>query len=113
MKRLNDKLESYYNQDKIKGRLNKVYYHGFECYMNENITLSELLELIQDNGLVCYLCEQPVSICCKSYNGKQLTLDRIDNSRNHAADNVKLCCFTCNMLRSNKYTSKQFKNIFF
>jgi hypothetical protein len=113
MKRLNDKLESYYQQDKIKGRLNKVFYHGLECYVNINITLLELIHLIHKDKLVCYLCNQPVHICTKSYSGKQLTLDRIDNSRNHAADNVRICCFTCNMLRSNNYSSKQFKNTFF
>jgi hypothetical protein len=81
--------------------------------MNENISILELIELIQGNGLVCYLCDQPVKIIADRYSGKQLTLDRIDNSRNHAKDNVRICCFTCNMLRSNNYTSNQFKKTFF
>jgi hypothetical protein len=113
MTRLHIKLESYSQQDKIKGRLHKVFYHGIECYMEQNITIIELLELINKYGLICYLCQQPVKICCKSYSGKQFTLDRLDNSLNHAANNVMICCLTCNKLRSNNYTVEQFKNTFF
>lgn len=84
-----------------------------ERYMEQNINIIELIELINDDGLICYLCNQIVFICCKPYSGKQFTLDRIDNNKNHAVDNVKICCFTCNTLRSNNYTSKQFKTTFF
>jgi hypothetical protein len=129
MTRLNIKLESYYQQDKLKGRLHKVYYHGLELEnlnlsfpMEQNINISELLELIHKYGLICYLCNQTVHICTTgrlnslrlpSYDNKQFTLDRLDNLRNHSKDNVMICCLTCNKLRSNNYTAEQFKNTFF
>jgi hypothetical protein len=113
MKRLKNKLKSYYQQDKINGRLHYVYFHGLEHYIEQNITLNELLEMIKRDGLICYLCNLQVKICCKSYSGKQLTLDRINNNRNHAADNVRICCYVCNTMRSNNYSSNEFKKTFF
>jgi len=113
MKRLKNKLRDYYNQDKIKGRLHYVHFHGIERYLEQNISLSELLNMIKEDGLNCYLCDLQVKIIANRYSGKQLTLDRLDNSKCHSKDNVRICCLTCNTLRSNNYTSKQFKNTFF
>ena len=41
----------------------------------------------------------------------QMTLERIDNSKTHRIENCKICCLGCNLLRSNDYTSKHFKEI--
>lgn len=110
---MNNKLEGYYKQDKIKGRLHYVFFHEIERYIEQNITIKELLKLIESDGLTCYLCNKDVYICCKAYSGNQFTLDRINNNLNHSVDNVKICCLTCNILKSNKYSSNEFKNTFF
>lgn len=107
------KLKEYHQQDKVKGRLHYVHFHGIERYLEQNITLNELLDIIKQNGLNCYLCDLPTKIIANRYSGKQLTLDRLDNSKNHSKDNVRICCLTCNIMRSNNYSHTQFKDTFF
>ena len=38
----------------------------------------------------CHICDEPFT-----YDNKP-TLDRIDNTKGHSKDNVKLCCEYCN-----------------
>jgi hypothetical protein len=38
-------------------------------------------------------------------------LDRIDNSKGHLRDNVLPCCATCNVTRSNRFSSSEMTNL--
>ena len=113
IKRLEDKLRSYHEQDRKKGRLHFVHFHNIECYLHQNITITELVALLERDGLNCYLCGFPTKIIARPFDPKQLTLDRLDNSVCHSRSNVKIACLTCNKLRGNNYTSSTFKSTFF
>jgi len=49
--------------------------------------------------------------CCYCDSIDNLGLDRIDNSKGHTKDNTVVCCYRCNMTRSNLYSHDEFKLI--
>ena len=61
---------------------------------------AEILQMIQDNGPVCKGCN-----CTLLFNGYkkwclfQYTLDRIDTTKAHTIDNIRVRCFACNSAR--------------
>ena len=52
-----------------------------------------------------------VSRCYYCDSLENLGLDRIDNNKGHTRSNTVICCFRCNSLRSDNYTSDEFKLI--
>lgn len=59
-------------------------------------------ELIKD--LVCHYCSQPIK-------GGGHILDRLDNNSIHSCNNVVLCCWDCNELKSNKFSYDEMMRI--
>jgi len=49
--------------------------------------------------------------CCYCDSVENLGLDRIDNGKGHTRDNTVVCCYRCNMTRSNLYSHSEFKII--
>ena len=82
------KVDSYNEQDMKKNRdiKNNVQYEDYE-WINE---------LLSSEDSKCYICGEHFT-----YKNKP-TLDRIDNSKGHSKDNVKLCCQSCNVMRNRK-----------
>ena len=54
----------------------------------------DMVNLYGEQDCKCYICNEAFT-----WNNKP-TLDRIDNSIGHTADNVKWCCCRCNKLKS-------------
>ena len=110
LKRLKLKVASYNTQDKNKGRL--TYNDKYESWSSPILTVEQVQELIKTEGLECVYCGDMTTIMPKCKKDKnQMTLERIDNSKTHRIDNCKICCLQCNLMRSNDYTSKKFKEI--
>jgi len=104
---LRKKIRDYNRSDMKRGRLK--YCVSFKQYCEQELELDQVVQLIQRDGMVCYLCEKPVLLeYHKRYQGNQFTLDRIDNKKSHRIDNCRVCCFTCNILRANEYTPDEF-----
>ena len=115
--RLKTKTNSYHQQDVKKGRIA----YNTECSNNTpnklvmQINLRDLVELINEeyemhNSLECFYCNKYIYIIpLKSYDPLQLTMDRINNALPHTKDNLVICCYLCNTIRSNNWSSKQFK----
>ena len=80
------KIKTYQEQDKAKGRdiTNNVNMDDFEYYKQRFATET------------CYLCHEGFT------SENTPTLDRIDNSKGHSKDNVKICCKFCNTLKSDR-----------
>ena len=80
------KCESYRLQDEAKGRdtTNNVTEDDYEYFRDLMFNTK------------CYLCHEPFT------NENRPTLDRIDNSKGHSIDNVKLACVYCNCAKSNR-----------
>ena len=80
------KVRSYVEQDKSKGRDTKdnVFDDDYDYFYHKFSTET------------CYLCKEGFT------RDNQPTLDRIDNSKPHTRDNVKICCKYCNMIKSER-----------
>ena len=113
--KLISKVKAYVCQDKKKGRLVKIEYHGLTGYMRKKLTYNDTIDILTRDGLNCYLCRRTVQIITpnETYKKSLLTLDRVDNHDTHNFNNCRVCCFNCNILRSNKYSSSDFKRKFF
>jgi hypothetical protein len=81
------KYKHYVNDDKKKG------------FDPPDYPFEDLLVRIATNR--CFYCGST----------DNLGLDRIDNNKGHTKDNTVVCCYRCNMTRSNNYTYEEFKII--
>ena len=109
--RLYLKADSYNRQDIKKGRI--TYNFTYDCYSSK-LKCEDLVDIINIEyelygQLTCHYCSKYVYLIPTiKYDPKQLTFDRIDNYKSHVKDNLVICCYLCNEVRSNKWTSKQF-----
>ena len=96
IKNIQDKINSYLHQDKIKER-----------NLDSIITFDETTEKILESKLKCYYCKCKMLICYQEKReGKQWTLDRIDNSIGHFTDNVVCSCLDCNLKKRTRDSEK-------
>jgi tyrosyl-tRNA synthetase len=74
---------------------------------SEFITYSQILELLKKSELKCYYCLENVQVVYEHVREqKQWSLERIDNSRGHNADNVEIACLICNVRRRTMNSEK-------
>jgi prophage antirepressor-like protein len=45
----------------------------------------------------CAICDEPMTSCIGKKCGWQWSIDRIDNSKGHTVDNIRLTCYYCNV----------------
>jgi hypothetical protein len=64
------------------------------------ITFEEYVSLIQ---MPCYYCNYEIGDPVKRSCG----LDRVDSSRGYEIDNVVSCCYACNTMKSDKFSSEE------
>jgi len=86
-----EKLKQYHRQYHRKNPLNakvKAYQHADKKRCVPTISLQEARTLIERND--CSYCQET--------RKEVLGLDRIDNSKGHAPDNVVVCCEKCNFI---------------
>ena len=84
------KLNGYRNQDSIKNRLDAQTF----------ITVQQTIDLLVQSNLTCFYCKCFTLILYKNVrDGSQWSLDRIDNDKGHAFDNVVISCLKCNLQR--------------
>ena len=81
--------------------------------MSSRLDMEHALDIIKRDGMICHLCKLQVALIYKPRDSKQFTLDRIDNKKGHIIGNVLIACYSCNLLRSNVYSSEQFRDTFF
>ncbi len=104
------KANSYNNQDKKKGRLR--YNDKYECWTSKPLSHSDIIEIIREQGLDCHYCKDQTRIIPNSRKDQyQFTLDRKDNNKSHTPDNLLVCCYSCNEMRSNVYSVGEFSKI--
>jgi len=87
---IQNKLHSYKRQDIKKNRFKQDAF----------VTLEETCRLLISSKMVCCYCLEPVFILyeiCRE--GKQWTLDRIDNEAGHNTGNLVISCLECNLKR--------------
>lgn len=110
MKILNKKCENYNQQDIRKGRLR--FDQKYKCLTAPILTVSQVIKLIAEKGLNCHYCDTRTILRTHSKFKKNLfTLDRIDNFKTHRIDNCVICCYQCNITRSDAFTSEEFNKI--
>ena len=89
---INKKISSYKQQDILKEKFNK----------DDFISYKEIVSILNNCNLKCYYCESELYILYEIVReGKQWTLDRIDNNIGHNKNNVVISCLECNLKRRN------------
>jgi hypothetical protein len=89
VRNINQKLNGYLSQDRIKGRLDESVAH---------ITRDEAIKKLVECGQTCYYCSKEVFVLYDVVrDAAQWTLDRINNSVRHSNDNVVVACLACNL----------------
>jgi RecG-like helicase len=84
------KLSSYKQQDILKEVYNK------ELFINFN----SLIQMLNECKLKCHYCLLDIYIIYELVrDGKQWTLDRIDNNKGHNEGNILISCLECNLKR--------------
>lgn len=108
------KVRSYNDQDRRKGRL--TYNNKYGCWNSPLLKVEEVIELIKTKGINCLYCDvecvfyrpgPPSRTKCPNL----FTLDRIDNDKTHIISNCVVSCYRCNIMRSNAFTSEEYKKI--
>jgi len=90
VKWLKIKRASYKSQDALKHKYSSELF----------VSLSDIINLLCDCNLICIYCESEVLLLYEYvYFPKQWTLDRIDNTVGHNANNVVIACLECNLKR--------------
>ena len=91
------KLSSYKQQDKKK---NKYVEHLF-------IQFDDVLHEMKACEMKCVYCRDTMMMVYDNVReGKQWTIDRIDNAQGHNKDNFYLACLECNLQRRCKSDKK-------
>ncbi len=107
---LEKKIYAYHQQDLKARRL--AYNDDYKCFNAVLITVDQFKSLLQE-GLECHYCARTTNIIpSKVRDPMMMTLDSICNTRCHTYINVVISCYSCNVLRSNDLSSKDFKDIF-
>lgn len=80
--------------------------------MNVTLTYEELIDFI--NNPFCHYCNSEVEYFkyTRAKNGEHTKrayhLDRKDNNEGYTKDNLVVCCWECNRLKSNRFTYEEF-----
>lgn len=62
-----------------------------------DIDIYFILKCIQEQDTACYLCNVPLlTMHYQEYCSYKFSIDRIDNSKPHDKDNVRITCYSCN-----------------
>jgi hypothetical protein len=90
LRELKKKHSSYKSQDKL--------HHKFDD--EKHITLNELVDKLVECKLLCYYCNQQVSLLYnQKKDPKQWTLERLNNNLGHYSSNTCIACLKCNLGR--------------
>jgi len=93
-RQINYKIHSYRSQDIKKSLYDESQF----------VDYTYISELLREKQLLCFYCRKSVSLMYDTVrDGKQWTLDRIDNSIGHNRGNVEIACLTCNLRRRTMY----------
>ena len=114
--RINVKISSYTANDIKAGRL--VFNTDYNVFNHNIISVEEFEKKLEKSYSkeflpTCHYCRRITDIIPQSkFHSAGMTLDRIDNSLPHTDLNTVICCLSCNILRSNDMSSRDFKKIF-
>ncbi len=96
-KNIQKKISSYAAQDKKKKRYT----------IEKMVTIGEVIEKLVVSKMKCYYCNHHL-LLFYSYIREpfQWTLDRIDNTKGHNTDNLRISCLKCNLERRTRDDKK-------
>ena len=64
-----------------------------------NLRMKDILELKEQQGNRCAACNIELLWCYEPKDSRQFSVDRVDNTRGHTGDNIRLTCLECNRKR--------------
>jgi hypothetical protein len=94
---INNKINSYKQQDIIKNRFDETLFVNFDS----------IIKILLDNNICCHYCSIGVFILYKiARENTQWTIDRIDNDIGHNKNNIVISCLKCNLERRRTHKDK-------
>lgn len=94
IKNINQKIQSYKQQDNIKSKYEKDLF----------ITFDLVVDLLIKSDIICYYCKSPIKLFYENVREPlQWSLDRIDNDIGHNIGNIFIACLSCNLRRRTMY----------
>jgi hypothetical protein len=97
-------IKGIYSHLKIKSKARRI---------NFNLKKLEFINWYKKQNKSCVYCNRPEKVVIKDKNKKsnRLTIDRKNNSKGYELNNIVLCCYRCNMIKSAEFTFKQMLKI--
>jgi hypothetical protein len=90
IQQINNKISGYKQQDKKKGLFVEAKF----------IDTVDVIESMRNCNLQCHYCSVEMYVLYDTAReGKQWTVDRVDNDKGHNKDNYHLACLECNLKR--------------
>jgi hypothetical protein len=87
---IRNKISNYKQQDLRKNKYEELYFINFEY----------VIKLLKDSQIQCHYCDDYIFLIYENVReGKQWSLDRINNNKGHNIDNVVISCLQCNLKR--------------
>ena len=116
----NEQLQiiSLNNNNEIYDIIKQQLIQKINCYKQQDIKkkifdndkflkLDDVIQSLQDCHLKCHYCTSELLILYdKSREGKQWTIDRINNDLGHNLDNYYIACLDCNLKRRRQNDGK-------
>jgi hypothetical protein len=77
------------------------------------ISEKDFIQWYNNQNKKCCYCNRPEKEVINDANKKsyRLSIDRKDNNKGYVLDNIVLCCYRCNMIKSAEFTSEQMLKI--
>ena len=87
---------------------NKFRYDRQRTNTECDITYDEFLEFVKIRE--CHYCKAGIywAECSIGKNGQKYNLDRKDNTKGYLKNNLVVCCWDCNEVKSNRFSYEQF-----
>lgn len=87
---IRNKISNYKQQDLRKNKYEELSFINFEY----------VIKLLKDSEIQCHYCDDYIFLIYENVReGKQWSLDRINNNKGHNIDNVVISCLQCNLKR--------------
>ena len=108
-----EKQKSYrakYNAS-VKGKFTKLKLRAKAANIPIDIKMDDFIEWCKRPELKCFYCGRGISFAPQQKRLDNLSIDRRDNNKGYALENIVLSCNRCNLIKGSWFTEGQMLEI--